>query len=136
MTEQESGTHGARQDDALKREVHSELQANRATRAEEWLEPEPPDEDEPEATWPLAGRPGGTPPGEDWDTIELRSDLAAHLERAAFPATRQKLLDTLAAHQAEQRLVDLVSPVPDDVTFANFGELMRTLGLPVEHRPG
>jgi hypothetical protein len=136
MTEQESGTHGARQDDALKREVHSELQANRATRAEEWLEPEPPDEDEPEATWPLTGRPGGTPPGEDWDTIELRSDLAAHLERAAFPATRQKLLDTLAAHQAEQRLVDLVSPVPDDVTFANFGELMRALGLPVEHRPG
>jgi len=135
MTEQESGTHGARQDDALKREVHSELQAKRATRAEEWLEPEPPGEDEPEAEWAPAGRPGGTPPGEDWDTIELRSALAAHLERAAFPAGRQKLIDTLTAHQAEQRLLDLVSSLPEDATFANFGELARALGLPVEHRP-
>jgi Protein of unknown function (DUF2795) len=136
MTEQESGTHGARQDDALKREVRSELEANRATRAEEWLEPEPPGEDEPEATWALAGRPGGTPPGEDWETIELRSDLATHLDRAVFPAARQKLLETLTAHQAEQRLVDLVSSVPGDVTFASFGELARALGIPVEHRPG
>jgi Protein of unknown function (DUF2795) len=135
MTEQQSGTHGPREDDALKREVRSELQANRATRAEEWLEPEPPADDEPEATWALAGRPGGTPPGEDWDTIELRSALAAHLERAAFPADKRRLLDTLVAHQAEQRLVDLVSTVPDHVTFANFGELARALGIPIEHRP-
>jgi hypothetical protein len=65
----------------------------------------------------------------------LRSALAAHLERAAFPAARQKLLDTLTAHQAEQRLLDLVSSVPEDVTFASFGELVRALGLRVEHRP-
>jgi len=135
MTEQESGTHGARQDDALKREVHSELQAKRATRAEEWLEPEPPGEDEPEATWAPTGRPGATPPNEDWETIELRSALAAHLERAAFPADRQKLLNTLTSHQAEQGLLDLVSTVPAEVRFASFGELTRVLGLPVEHRP-
>ena len=134
MTEQESGTHGARQDDALKREVHSELQAKRATRAEEWLEPEPPGEDEPEAEWAPTGRPGGIP-GEDRDTIELRSALAAHLERAAFPADRQKLIDTLSSHQAEQRLLDLASSLPEKATFANFGELVRGLGLPVEHRP-
>ena len=42
MTEQSSGTHGPREDDALKREVRSELQAHRATRAEEWLEPRAP----------------------------------------------------------------------------------------------
>src|SRR5262252_10282586 len=102
MSEQTGGTHGPREDDALKREVRSELQAKRATRAEEWLEPEPPGEDEPEATWAPAGRPGATPPDEDWETIELRSSLAAHLERAAFPADRQKLIDTLNSHQAEQ----------------------------------
>lgn len=135
MSEQVSGTHGPREDDALKREVHSELQASRATRAEEWLEPEPPGEDEPEATWALAGRPGGTPPGEDWEIIELRSDLARHLGRAAFPATRAHLLETLATHQAEQRLLDLVSSLPDSATFANLGELLGALGLPIEQRP-
>ncbi len=69
------------------------------------------------------------------ETIELRSALAAHLERAAFPAARPKLLETLRTHQAEQRLLDLVSSAPDGVMFANFGELVRALGLPVEHRP-
>ena len=72
MSEQTGGKYGSREDDALKREVRSELQAHWATRAEEWLEPEPPGEDESEATWAPEGRPGGTPPGEDWDTIEGR----------------------------------------------------------------
>ena len=135
MSDQESGTHGPREDDELKREVRSELQAKRATRAEEWLEPEPPAEDEPEATWAPAGRPGATPPGEDWETIDLRSALAAHLERAAFPAARPKLLDTLMAHQAEQRLLDLVSSLPGRARFASLADLLRALGLPIEQRP-
>jgi hypothetical protein len=136
MSEQTGGTHGPREDDALKREVRSELQAHRATRAEEWREPQPPGEDEPEATWAPEGRPGGTPPGESWETIELRSDLARHLDRTAFPATRARLLEILAEHQAEQRLLDLVSPLPEDATFANLGELLDALGIPVEERPG
>jgi Protein of unknown function (DUF2795) len=136
MSEQDSATHGAHQDDALKREVRSELQANRATRAEEWLEPEPPAEDEPEATWAPEGRPGGTPPGEDWDTLELRSDLARHLDRTAYPATRSHLLEVLASHQAEQRLLDLVSSLPEGTTYANLSELLRALGIPIEERPG
>src|SRR5260370_61642 len=82
--------------DALKREVRSELEGRR----EEWREPDLPDEDELEATGALEGRFGGTPPGEDWEAIELRSDLARHLDRTAFPATRAHLLETLAAHQA------------------------------------
>src|SRR5262249_49791878 len=72
---------------------------------------------------------------ESWDTIELRSDLARHLDRTAFPATRERLLEILAAHQAEQRLLDLVSPLPEDATFANPGEGLRALGMPVEERP-
>jgi hypothetical protein len=135
MSEQESGTHGPREDEELKREVRSELQARRATRAEEWLEPEPPGEDEPEATWAPEGRPGATPPGEDWQAIELRSNLARHLDRTAFPATRAHLLETLTGHQAEQQLLDLVSSLPDNATFASLSELLRALGLPVEQRP-
>ena len=135
MSEQESGTHRPREDEELKREVRSELQARRATRAEEWLEPEPPGEDEPEATWAPEGRPGATPPGEDWQAIELRSNLARHLDRTAFPATRAHLLETLTGHQAEQQLLDLVSSLPDNATFASLSELLRALGLPVEQRP-
>jgi len=131
MSEQVSGTHGPREDDAIKRQDRSELQAH----GEEWPEPESSGEDEPEATWAPEGRFAGTPHGEDWEAIELRSDLARHLDRTAFPATRAHLLETLAANQAEQRLLDLVSSLPDGATFASLGELVRALGLPREERP-
>lgn len=130
MSEQVSGTHGPREDDAIKRQDRNELQAH----GEEWPEPESSGEDEPEATWAPEGRFAGTPAGEDWEAIELRSDLARHLDRTAFPATRARLLETLAAHQAEQRLLDLVSPLPGGTTFASLGELLRALGLPMEER--
>lgn len=136
MSEQETGKVGPREDDALKRELRGDLQANRATRSEEWREPQPPGEDEPEATWAPTGRPGGTPAGEDWGQIELRSDLARHLDRRAWPATRAHLIDTLESHQAEQRLLDLVSALPADATFANLHEVLTALGLPIEERPG
>jgi Protein of unknown function (DUF2795) len=131
MSEQVSGTHGPREDDAIKRQDRSELQAH----GEEWPEPESSDEDEQEATWAPEGRFAGTTPGEDWATIELRNDLARHLDRSTFPATRAHLLETLAAHQAEQRLLDLVSSLPGDDTFASLGELLRALGVPIEERP-
>ena len=128
MSEQVSGTHGPREDDAIRRRDRSELQAH----GEEWPEPESSGED---ATWAPEGRFTETLPGEDWKTIELRSDLARHLDRTAFPVTRAHLLKTLAAHQAEQRLLDLVSSLPADARFASLGELLRVLGLPVEERP-
>jgi len=129
MSEQVSGTHGPAEDDAIKRQDRSELQAH----GDEWPDPES-DEDEPDATWAATGRFAGTPE-EDFQTIELRSDLARHLDRAAFPATRDHLLETLEAHQAEQRLLDVVSSLPGGATYASLGELLRALGLPIEERP-
>jgi Protein of unknown function (DUF2795) len=129
MSEQASGTHGPAEDDAIKRQDRDELQAH----GEEWPEPESSGEDE--ETWAPEGRFAGTRPGEDWEAIELRSDLARHLDRTAFPAAREHLVETLTAHQADQRLLDLVSSLPDGATFASLGELLRALGLPVEQRP-
>ncbi len=131
MSEQVSGTHGPRENDAIKRQDRSELQAH----GEEWPEPESSGEGEPEATWAPEGRFAGALPGEDWKAIELRSDLARHLDRTAFPATRAHLLEILVVHQAEQRLLDLVSSLPEGATFASLGELLRALGLPMEERP-
>ena len=131
MSEQISGTHGPAEDDAIKRQDRSELQAH----GEEWPDPESWGEEEPEATWAPEGRFAGTPPREDWQSIELRSELARHLDRTAFPATRAHLLEHLAAHQAEQRLLDLVSSLPDAARLATLSELLRALGLPIEERP-
>jgi hypothetical protein len=131
VSEQISGTHGPAEDDAIKRQDRSELQAQ----GEQWPDPESTDSGDPEAAWAPEGRFAGTPGGEDWGAVELRSDLARHLDRTAFPATRERLLENLAAHQAEQRLLDLISSLSDDARFATLGELIRALGLPVEERP-
>ncbi len=130
MSEQGTGTHGPREDDAIKRQDRSELQAH----GDEWPEPESAGGDEPRAAWAPEGRFAATP-GQDWEAIELRSDLARHLDRTAFPATRAHLLETLAAHQADERLLDRVSSLPDGATVASLGELLRALGMPVEERP-
>jgi len=113
VSEQVSGTHGPAEDDAIKRQDRSELQAH----GDEWPEPESAGEDESDATWASQGRFAGTPGFQDWEAIELRSDLARHLDRATFPATRAHLLETLTAHEADERAAGpgLVAPGPRQV---------------------
>lgn len=132
MSEQFSATHGPAEDEAIKRQEAAELRAH----GEEWPEPESDAEEAADATWASPGRFAGTPGFADWEAIELRSDLARHLDRTAFPATREHLLETLSGHRADDRLLDLVSSLPGRARFASLAELLRALGLPVETRPG
>ncbi len=44
----ESDKHGPLQDDELKNELEGTLRGNRPSRAEEWRDPEPPADDDPE----------------------------------------------------------------------------------------
>jgi hypothetical protein len=127
VSEQFSGTHGPARDDAIKRVEREEAQEL----AKEW--PEPEDEGEEagsDATWAPEGRFAGR----EWEAIELRSDLARHLDRNVFPATRERLLEVLTGQFAEQRLLDLVSSLPEGREYRTVGELARTLGLPTEER--
>jgi len=131
MSEQVSAKHGPIEDDAIKRQDRSELQA----RSQEWPDPESA-EAEAGAVWAPEGRFAGAQPLENWQAVELRSDLARRLDRTAFPATRSQLLDVLDAQDAGQRLLDLVSSLPDGTSFGSLSELVRGLGLPMEERPG
>src|SRR5487761_47541 len=128
VSEQGSGTHGPIRDEAIKREEREEIREL----AEEWPVPEDEGEEaDPDATWAPEGRFAG----EEWEAIELRSDLARHLDRTAFPATRERLLETLTAQYAEQRLLDLVSSLQDGETYPTLRDLVLALGLPLEERP-
>jgi hypothetical protein len=131
MSEEVSAKHGAVEDDAIKRQDRSELQA----RSQAWPDPESA-EAEAGAVWAPEGRFAGSRPLEDWQAIELRSELARRLDRTAFPATRSHLLAVLDAQEVGQRLLDLVSSLPDGASFGSLGELLRGLGLPVEERSG
>jgi hypothetical protein len=53
--ERESAKHSPRDDERLKQELSGTLQGNRSSRAEEWRDPEPPADDDPDV--PSAGPP-------------------------------------------------------------------------------
>jgi len=53
--ERASAKHSPREDDQLKAELRGTLQGNRSSRAEEWRDPEPPADDDPDV--PTAGPP-------------------------------------------------------------------------------
>ncbi|MHC9291514.1 hypothetical protein ACRCUN_03560 [Mycobacterium sp. LTG2003] len=46
--ERESAKHSPRKDDQLKDELRGTLQGNRSSRVEEWRDPEPPADDDPD----------------------------------------------------------------------------------------
>ena len=51
--ERGNAKHGPRDDDELKHELSGTVRGNRSSRAEEWRDPEPPADDDPEV--PAAG---------------------------------------------------------------------------------
>ena len=102
MSEQFSGTHGPVRDEAIKRQDEAEAREY----SEEWPQPEeePDDRTEREAIWAPAARLAESPVPEDWEAVELRSDLEGDLEDLlqvlVFPVERHfvQLIDETAAH--------------------------------------
>ena len=134
MSEQASGTHGPVRDEAIKRQD----QAEAAEYAGEWPNPdeEPEDETEREAIWAPAARLAESPASEDWEAIELRSDLARHLDRTAWPVTRRRLLEILTERHAGDRLLELAASLPERQRYESLRDLVRALGLEPEQRGG
>ena len=134
MSEQGSGTHGPVRDDAIKRQDEAEARDY----VEEWPEPEtePDDETEREATWAPGARLADSPTPEDWEAVELRSDLARRLDRTVWPATRERLLEILTERNAGDGLLELAASLPEGQRYQSLRELLRALDLEPEERGG
>lgn len=115
-------------DDEMKKELDGRLRSGHPTRAEEWNDPEPEADDDPELVNRPVPAPG--PPGEA-EAEALRSDLARHLGRNAFPAARRDLLRALLTANAPDTLVQAVRGLPEGGRYRNFQEVVLALG----HRP-
>jgi Protein of unknown function (DUF2795) len=132
VSEQASGTHGPARDEAIKRQDKAEA----ADYAGEWPKPdeEPDDETEREAIWAPAARLAESPAPEDWEAVELRSDLARHLDRTVWPLTRRRLVEILTERNAADRLVELAASLPAGHRYRSLAELARALDLEPEER--
>jgi hypothetical protein len=134
VSEQTGGTHGPARDEAIKRQDEAEAREY----AGEWPGPEeePEDETEREAIWAPAARLAGSPVPEDWQAVELRSELARHLDRTVWPLTRDRLQEILAERHAGDRLTELAASLPDGQHYTSLRELAQALDLEPDVRGG
>ncbi|MDX6288170.1 MAG: hypothetical protein QOG53_3655 [Frankiales bacterium] len=131
--ERGSDKHGPRLDDELAHETEGLVRAGRSTHAEEWKDPEPSGEDQPDADRvPNATLVGGTPPGMTPDDIEGRAELATYIGKEAYPAVRAQLIDLVIDRNAPDSIIDLVKNLPSDREFHNVNEIWAAVGGQVE----
>ena len=109
-------------DDEMKQELQGLLRSGHPTRVEEWNDPEPTADDDPE----VAGGPVEPGPGPGrLDAVRL--ELGRLLGRTAFPATPGTLADALRERAAPDRLVELVAALPEKTVFRTASDLARAL---------
>lgn len=132
-TSQRSTKHSARVDEELEHEIQGMVRSGHATRAEEWRDPEPTAEGDPDIdAAPNGTLVGGTPVGMDADAVEARAELARWLDRADFPSTGPQLVEAALDHRAPDAVVAELQRLPDGDTYERIGDVVRALGYPTE----
>jgi len=121
----------ARRDDEMKHELQGLLRSGHPTRTEEWHDPEPTADDDPEvAGGPVA--PGST--GASFETVRL--ELARILGRSSFPAGPGELMGVLRRKNAPDVLVEALERLPGRDRYANVQELTKALTRPENAKKG
>ncbi|MEV2215539.1 DUF2795 domain-containing protein [Streptomyces sp. NPDC050997] len=108
-------------DDEMKHELQGLLRSGHSTRAEEWNDPEPTADDDPE----IAGGPVAPRAGASLEAVRL--ELARSLGRGSFPASAGDLAHVLRRESAPDSLVEAVEGLPRRERQANLEELARAL---------
>ena len=133
--ERGSDKHGARADDALAGEVEGAMRSGHSTHAQEWKDPEPSGEDQPDVDLnPNGTLTGGTAEGVDSGDIEGRSELATRLGKEVWPATADVLRDVAEENQAPDRILQQLASLPEGRTYENVQQVWEDLGGGREQR--
>jgi hypothetical protein len=123
-----------REDEQRKHETQGLVRAGRSTHAEEWKDPEPVGEDQPDVDLAPSGTlHGGTPPGMSPDDVEGRAELASYVGKDAYPLVREQVLELVIDRHAPDRVVSMVRRLPSGREFHSANELWEALGGSVEH---
>lgn len=121
-----------RQDEELKHATQGLVRAGRTTHAEEWKDPEPAGEDQPEVDLAPEGTlHGGTPEGMSPDDVEGRAELAGFLGKD-YPLVREQVIERVIDGKAPDRIIALVRNLPSGREFHNIAEVWTALGGSVE----
>ncbi|MFE9448528.1 DUF2795 domain-containing protein [Streptomyces sp. NPDC006739] len=109
-------------DDEMKHELQGLLRSGHPTRTEEWHDPEPTADDDPEL-WAGSVAPGQS--GASLATVRL--ELGRILGRGAFPAGPAELARALRRRNAPGALADAVARLPHSDRYTNAQQLAEAL---------
>ena len=134
--ERGSDKHSPRADDELAHEVQGMMKAGRSTHMEEWNDPEPSGEDQPDVDRdPGATLQGAVPDGMTPDDVERRSALAQALGKDVYRATGAALVERARENDATEDVLRTLEQLPSNQTFENMQDVWMTLGGGIEeHR--
>ncbi|MEZ3178786.1 DUF2795 domain-containing protein [Streptomyces pimonensis] len=109
-------------DDEMKHELQGLLRSGHPTRTEEWHDPEPFADDDPEVAR------GPVTPGRGPTSLEsVRLELARILGRGAFPAGPRELMRTLDRRYAPDALIEALGRLPHKDRYGSVQELAEAL---------
>lgn len=110
-------------DDEMKHELQGLLRSGHPTRSEEWHDPEPTAEDDPEV-WQNPVTPGRTPAA---PLEAVRLELARALGRTSFPAGSRHLVGVLRDRHAPDALVEAVGRLPEKERYETVHALAEAV---------
>jgi hypothetical protein len=126
--ERGSDKHGFRMDDALAAETEGLQRSGHSTHAQEWKDPEPSGEDQPDADYAPSGTlEGGVPDGMTSADVESRSELATFLGASVFPANRV-VLRSVPRTRTPRSHLDLLRRPAGRTGVRNVAEVWAALG--------
>ncbi|MER7840030.1 DUF2795 domain-containing protein [Streptomyces sp. NPDC096040] len=103
-------------DDEMKHELQGLLRSGHPTRTEDWNDPEPPADDDPE----MYRAPMQPWTSEQPSLATVRLELARSLTRHDFPAQPSELARVLRRGNAPDALVQRVSRLPRSTRYRNL----------------
>jgi hypothetical protein len=129
--ERGNSKHGPRVDDEMANEVRGQMQGNTAAggRTEEWHDPEPAGEDQPDATLvPEGERRGGAPAGMTAEEVEQRSQLGRYLPMSGLPSDADGLRRAAREQQAPDGILAMLDRLPDGDRYETVSQVWAALG--------
>lgn len=133
MAERRSDKHGPLLDDEIAEEVDSVTRgAPVESRAREAREQEGPADREPTPDERIRGQRGDSDVI-DLDALELRAEIARHLDPSVFPAERHEILESARSHHAPEPIMELLESLPEGF-YENLQVVWEGLGGGRERR--
>jgi hypothetical protein len=125
--------HGPALDEQMQHEARGVVQGGVDSHTDDFRDPEPAGEDQPDATWEGGGtrntpRSGGAPPGMTYDEVEGRSRLGRYIPRASLPGDRDDLIAGASELNAPDDVLNMLESLPHDETYETVAQVWEALG--------